>query len=71
MKITNYTMGNGTQDPLAFKAVPQPTAPPRALKLRVLANNYRSVHNAVSCEGLELYHQFPMRYNWPGDFNHL
>jgi hypothetical protein len=67
MKITIDTMGNRTRDPVAFKAVPQPTVPPRAVKLRVVANNYRRLHNALSCDGLELYPHIPMRYNRSGD----
>jgi len=67
MKISNDTIGNRNCDLLAFNAFPQPTASPRALKLSVLTNNYRRLHNAVSCEGLELYPNFPIRYSWPRD----
>jgi len=67
MKISNDTIGNRNRDLLAINAFPQPTASPRALKLSVPANNYRRLHTVVSCEGLELYPHFPIRYSWPGD----
>jgi hypothetical protein len=67
MKFSSDTIGNRNRDLLAFNTFSQPTAPPRALKLSVLADNYRRLHSAVSCKGLELYPDFPMRYSWPGD----
>ena len=67
MKISNDTIGNRNRDLLAFNAFPQPTASPRALKLSVLANNYRRLHGAVRCEGLELHPHFPKRYSSQGD----
>jgi hypothetical protein len=33
MKNSNETVGNRTQDLLAYRAMPQPTASPRALQL--------------------------------------
>ena len=67
MKISGDTIGNRNRDLLDFNAFPQPTASPHALELSVLANNYRRLHSAVSCEGLELYPHLPIRYSWPGE----
>jgi hypothetical protein len=51
MKNSNDTTGNRTRDLPACSAVPQPTAPPRAPKLRCMeiykqSRNMQAIHNS-------------------------